>query len=82
MKMLNGDFNVYYVCPELTGTTVRAACYGTDHNSGGLVPEVGDVIRDFHGWMGAPTTVRVVEVEQIGDGCVAFQVTVTPASAE
>jgi hypothetical protein len=75
--MLNGDFNVYWHHDTITPYAVRAACYGTAHNSGGLVPEVDDVINGFHGHMGEPTTVRVTEVEQFGQGVVAFKVTVT-----
>lgn len=77
MRMLNGDFNVYWQHDTLVPTNVRAACYGSRNNSGGLVPEVGDVIRDFHGLLGMPITARVIRVDQIGNGCVAFMVTVT-----
>lgn len=77
MKMLFGDFNVYWHHDTLTPHAVRAACYGSRNNSGGLVPEVGDVINDFHGLNGEPIAVRVTEVEQFGDGVVAFDVKVT-----
>lgn len=77
MRMLNGDFNVYWYHDVFTPHTVRAACYGTNYNSGGLVPEVGDVIKDFYGSLGDPITVRVTEVRQFGDGSVAFEVRVT-----
>lgn len=79
MRMMAGDINVYYQHVSLTPGTVRAAAYGTVRNSGTLVPDVGDYIRDFHGYMGAPTTVRVTAVESIGDGCLAYQVTVVDA---
>lgn len=76
MKMLSGDFNIYWYHEMLTPGCVRAARYGSSHDSGGLVPEVGDVIGSFHGLYGAPIAVRVTEVTQIGDGVVAFEVRV------
>lgn len=85
MRMLAGDFNVYYYCktldPKGLASNVRAACYGNDH-SGGLVPEVGDVINDFHGLMDLPIRVRVDQVTPIGQGCTAFEVQVTPDPAD
>lgn len=77
MRMLNGDFNVYWYHDMLTPSTVRAACYGTGQNSGGLVPEVGDVINGFPGLMGEPIAVRVIEVRQFGEDSLAFDVRVT-----
>jgi hypothetical protein len=82
MRMLHGDINVYWYHDELTPFTVRAACYGTTHDSGALIPDVGDVIRDFYGEMGEPITVRVTEVKQTGQGVVAFEVRVTTVSEE
>lgn len=76
MRMLNGDINVYWYHEGLTPGTVRAASYGTDYDSGALVPDVGDVIRDFHGLYGAPIVVRVVSVTRIGQGTTAFEVRV------
>ena len=77
MRMLSGDFNVYWQHDTLTPGNVRAARYGSDYDSGGLVPEVGDVISDFPGAFGALIKIQVIEVEQFGDGVVAFRVTVT-----
>jgi len=77
MRIVNGDINIYWYHDQLTPGAVRGADYGTDHNSATLLPDVGDVVRDFHGLYGAPITVRVVSVEQIGDGCVAYEVRVT-----
>lgn len=90
MRMLSGDFNIYYTSEALMAEhfkgvqpdQIRAACYGTGNNSGGLVPEVGDVIQGFHGYMGAPVTVRVVSVQQFGAGVVAFMVDVAPIKEE
>lgn len=68
MRMVPGDVNVYYMHAELTPRNVRAASYGTTSSSGALVPEVGDVINDFHGWDGEryeAITVRVVNVDKI-----------------
>ena len=76
MRMQAGDINVYWQHEELTATTIRAASYGTSHDSGTLVPEMGDVIRDFHGYMGEPITVRVISVDMIGRGVIAYLVTV------
>jgi hypothetical protein len=82
MRMLHGDINVYWYHDELTPHTVRAATYGTAYDSGALIPDVGDVIRDFHGYMGEPITVRVTEVKQFGDGVVAFEVHVATVGEE
>ena len=79
MRMLNGDFNVYWQHDTLTPGNVRAARYGSGHDSGGLVPEVGDVISGFPGSFGEPIAVRVIEVEQFGEGVVAFNVIVSTA---
>jgi hypothetical protein len=82
MRMVSGDVNIYYFHETLTPSNVRAASYGCDRDSGALVPEVGDIIWDFHGWDGEdyePITVRVTAVKQI-DGAApvsaAFEVTV------
>jgi len=80
MRMIAGDVNVYWYHDTLTPHNVRVAAYGTEHNSGTLVPDEGDIIRDFPGWDGEnyePITVRVVSVRQFGQGCVAFEVLVT-----
>lgn len=77
MKMMHGDFNIYWQHDTLTPGNVRAARYGSDHDSGGLVPEAGDVINGFPGLYGEPIAVRVLDVEQFGEGVVAFKVTVT-----
>ena len=76
MRMQAGDINIYWQHERLTPTTVRAASYGTSHDSGTLVPEVGDVINGFHGLYGEPITVRVTGVDMIGDGVIAYMVTV------
>jgi hypothetical protein len=80
MRMVSGDVDIYWYHDTLTPGNVRAASYGCDKDSGRLIPEVGDVISGFHGWDGEryePITVRVTEVEEIGDGVTAFQVKVT-----
>lgn len=77
MRILNGDVNVYWYHDELTPTCVRGAAYGSPRSSATLVPDEGDIIRDFYGLYGDPITVRVVWVKQVGDGCVAFEVHVT-----
>lgn len=82
MRMVHGDINVYWHHDTLTPSNVRAASYGTDHDSGALIPDVGDIIRDFPGHYGEPIAVRVVEVEQIGVGVVAFSVRVTTVAQE
>lgn len=77
MRLVNGDVNVYYMHDILTPGTVRAASYGTANTSGALVPEVGDVLRDFPGWNGTvyeAITVRVTEVKAFGDGVEAYEV--------
>jgi hypothetical protein len=68
--MVSGDVNIYYSHEVLTPGNVRAASYGTESSSGTLVPEVGDVFRDFHGWDGEyqAITVRVVRVKEIDTG--------------
>lgn len=76
MRMLYGDINVYWHHETLTPHNVRAANYGTDHDSGTLIPDVGDVIRDFPGLYGTPIAVRVTSVEQIGQGRTAYQIRV------
>jgi hypothetical protein len=77
MRMLSGDMNVYWRHDTLTPENVRAATYGSRFDSGTLIPDVGDVIHDFPGHMGALITVKVTEVEQVGRDFTAFQVTVT-----
>lgn len=79
MRMMVGDINVYWQHATLTPGNVRAASYGSDRDSGTLIPDVGDVINDFHGFMGCATTVRVLSVESIGQGVVAYMVTVVDA---
>ncbi len=77
MRLVNGDVNVYYMHDTLTPGNVRAASYGTATTSGALVPEVGDILRNFPGWTGTvyeSITVRVVDVEMIGDGVEAYRV--------
>lgn len=77
MRLVNGDVNVYYYHDTLTPENVRAASYGTESTSGALVPEVGDILRDFPGWTGEkyePITVRVTEVKMFGDGVEAYEV--------
>lgn len=76
MRMLAGDINVYWYHQELTPHNVRAATYGNNSTSGTLIPDVGDIIRDFHGLYGEPITVRVMSVEQVGRGCLAYEVRV------
>lgn len=82
MKMVFGDVNVYWRHDTLTPHNVRAASYGTPGDSGTLVPEVGDIIRDFSGHMGALITVKVTEVRRVGREVTAYQVTVTDAPKE
>jgi hypothetical protein len=80
MRMMAGDINIYWQHDTLTPDHVRAASYGCDKDSGRLVPEVGDVIKDFHGWDGQEyeqITVRVIDVEHFGVGVTAYKVTVT-----
>lgn len=86
MRFEHGDINLYYYHDTLTPKNIRAASYGTAHDSGTLVPEIGDVLNGFPGWTGSEyeaVTVRVVSVEQIGQGTTAYDVrvtTVTPAA--
>jgi hypothetical protein len=77
MRMVHGDFNVYWFHVSLTPYAVRAACYGDSHNSGGLLPEVEDVINDFPGLDGDPIRVRVMSVTHFGQGVRAYEVRVT-----
>lgn len=77
MRLVAGDINVYWQHDTLTPEQVRAASYGSQYDSGTLLPDVGDVVRDFHGFMGEPTTVKVVSVVEFGQGCTAYRVTVT-----
>jgi hypothetical protein len=72
--MAPGAFNVYYRHQVLTPHNVRVVTYGERESSGGVLPEVGDVITGFPGEMSTPITVCVVEVEQLGPE--AYQVTV------
>lgn len=81
MRMQTCDINIYWLHEELTPNSVRAASYGTSHDSGTLVPEVGDVINDFHGYCGEPITVRVTRVDMIGVGVIAYQVTVATVAS-
>jgi hypothetical protein len=76
MRMVPGDINVYWYHETLTPHNVRAVTYGTPNNSGTLLPDVGDVIRDFHGEYGVPITVRVVQVRRFGVGVEAYEVRV------
>ena len=79
MRFQHGDINLYYSHDILTPENVRATSYGTSHDGGTLVPEVGDVLRDFPAWTGSEReliTVRVVSVEQIGQGTTAYAVRV------
>jgi len=80
MRLHLGDVNVYWQHATLTPHNVRIGSYGRPDN-GNLVPEVGDVIRDFPGYMGAPITVEVKSVEPIGQGCTAYVVTVDTVTA-
>jgi len=80
MRLVNGDVNVYYRHDTLAPDSIRAASYGSAMTSGALVPEAGDILRDFPGWTGEeyePITVRVVEVKSIGDGVAAYEVFTT-----
>lgn len=81
MRMVAGDINVYWQHETLTPSNVRAASYGSDHDSGCLVPDVGDVVDGFHGYMGKPTKVKVTKVEETGQGVRAFVVTVADVVA-
>lgn len=81
MRMVAGDINVYWQHETLTPTNVRAASYGSDHDSGCLIPDIGDVIHDFHGYMGEPITVRVTKVDMTGQGVTAYMVTVADVAA-
>lgn len=84
MRFQHGDINIYYYHDTLTPENVRAASYGSSHDSGTLVPEVGDVLNGFPGWTGSeyePITVRVVSVVQIGKVNAAYDVRVTTVSA-
>lgn len=76
MRMVRGDVNVYWFHDTLTRHNVRAASYGSQNDSGRLVPDEGDVIRDFPGLYGVPLTVRVEAVMEVGDGTTAYEVTV------
>jgi hypothetical protein len=77
MRMQSGDINIYWQHDTLSPNNVRAASYGTSHDSGTLVPEVGDVIKGFPGLHGVPIDVRVIDVDEFGVGVVAYMVTVT-----
>jgi hypothetical protein len=78
MRMVFRDINVYFFHDKITPENVRGAIYGTaDHPS--LLPEVGDILHDFGGYMGELITVRVVEVEPFGQGVEAYKVHVTDA---
>lgn len=84
MRLVNGDVNVYYLHDTLTPHNVRAASYGKESTSGALVPEVGDILHDFPGWTGTEPeaiTVRVTEVEMIGEGVEVYQVRTTTVPA-
>lgn len=76
MRMVHGDVNMYWKHASLTPGHIRAAAYGTAYDSARLVPDEGDVISGFPGFMGEPLKVRVVKVEQIGQGATAYQITV------
>lgn len=76
MKIRFGDINVYYLHDKITPGSIRHAVIGNS-NASTLIPETGDVINDFAGWLGEPITVRVVNVKQIGHGVEAYEVTVT-----
>lgn len=82
MRIVQGDVNVYYYHNELTPNNVRMATYGNGQRSVVLVPEVGDILRDFPGRDGreyVPITVRVTGVTQIGAGVEAYEVRTTTA---
>lgn len=76
MKMVFRDINVYFFHSTITPGNVRGAIYGTQHHPS-LLPEVGDTLHDFAGYMGELITVQVVDVEEFGDGVEAYKVTVT-----
>lgn len=76
MKMVHRDINVYFRHDTVTPENVRGAIYGTAAHPS-LLPEVGDVIHDFGGYMGELITVRVVEVTPFGQGVEAYDVLVT-----
>jgi hypothetical protein len=71
-----GGINVYWQHEQITPHNVRVANYG-DPERQALIPEVGDVIKGFPGYMDEPITVRVTHVEKIGQGCTAYLVSVT-----
>lgn len=73
MRMVAGNVIIYYLHDTLTPSYVRAASYGTQNSSGALVPQIGDVIEDFHGWdvkgeCYEPITVKVVHVIELTPG--------------
>lgn len=65
MKLVYGDVNVYWVHEKLTPQNVRAAAYGHPRSSGTLLPDVGDIIRDFPGLDGDPIIVQVKQVKKL-----------------
>lgn len=77
MRIVNGDVNIYWLHDTLTPHNIRGVDYGTSNNSATLLPDAGDVVRNFCGLDGAPITVRVVSVVEFGQGCTAYEVCVT-----
>ena len=82
MRIVSGDVNIYWYHDELTPYAVRGASYGTGNNSATLLPDVGDVVRDFYGLFGELITVRVVSVESIGQEVEAYEVRVSTVAPE
>lgn len=76
--MIIGDVNVYWEHDVLSPHNVRAATYGRP-DTAALLPEVGDIISEFPGWMGEPISVKVTAVREFGQGVQAYMVTVTDA---
>lgn len=77
MKVMLADVNVYFKHDQLTPGTVRLAVYGRSDDHWAILPEEGDIIRDFPGYLGDLITVKVVDVVSIGRGTKAYEVTVT-----
>lgn len=77
MRLALVDVNVYFTHDKLTPQNARAAVYGRSHDHWAFIPEVGDVINDFPGYLGDLITVKVVDVVSIGRGTTAYEVTVT-----
>ena len=81
MRLIPNDASVYYQHIALTPGNVRHADHGADDDRLMLLPDLGDIITGFPGYMGEPTIVKVIEVKPIGDGCHAYEVTVATLKA-